>query len=466
MEQTLPTTMAPRIRTTDKLLWGINILFLVALATDLFTPFLIWKTPIPSAVRWFSHAAIAAMIVGSYLRMMTYNRFPSVVWLIAWVSVVGVLVARLHGQGIVPTIWGWWVMFQFPMVGLFAYMQKTWPERFPQLLMNGTLLLLAFQLVVQVGQFATGEPPGDHLAGTFGRFGHLDLVMVILLAFCLALGRFLATGKWGSIVLVLLLGGISSAFGEMKIFFPGVAALGGITGLILVARTKKFWLLIPFGLLLASFLLGFLNLYNAIVPAAERRPLEQFVEDPELLQEYLGRTRRVIIDGRYYYDIGRNDGIIYGWNEISQQPETLLFGFGLGARGESRTLGTAGSTLNEGRFSNTGTSLLVMLQEMGVVGLTLIAGFIVWLVVRLWRDIKRNPDSGANGLRFALILFTLLWPVWLWYSTVWVFRFPMLLYWIAVGYALSEATGYVRHIPLARRKFAPPPPERTMVHGV
>jgi hypothetical protein len=43
----------------------------------------------------------------------------------------------------------------------------------------------------------------------------------------------------------------------------------------------------------------------------------------------------------------------------------------------------------------------------------------------------------------------------------------MLLYWISVGYALNEATGYVRHIPLARRKFAPPPPpERTMVHGV
>ena len=76
---------------------------------------------------------------------------------------------------------------------------------------------------------------------------------------------------------------------------------------------------------------------------------------------------------------------------------------------------------------------------MGVLGLIGIAVFILWVTIKLFGDIKRDPQSSAAALRYGLIIFTLLWPIWLWYSTFLNHEVAMLLYWISLGYVLGES---------------------------
>ena len=144
-------------------------------------------------------------------------------------------------------------------------------------------------------------------------------------------------------------------------------------------------------------------------------------------------------DGGTYSDIGRLDAVKIGWNSITKDPVTFLFGYGLGTRSESQSLGTAGVALVSGGMGlSVGTSLLVMMQEMGSIGLTLLVIFWLWLLLALWRDIQRYSDLQATGLRYGLLLFSLCWPIWLWYATSWTSRVPMLLYWISLGYVFAE----------------------------
>ena len=63
----------------------------------------------------------------------------------------------------------------------------------------------------------------------------------------------------------------------------------------------------------------------------------------------------------------------------------------------------------------------------------------LWVAVVLLRDISRYPQSDGAQLRYALLLFSLLWPIWLWYRAVWAFPVPMLLYWVTLGYVLNDA---------------------------
>ncbi len=423
------------------------LLLVLALATDLLTPFLIWKGILPASTRWVSHAAVVAMMAAVYVRMMVFDRVPLVVLVIAGVSVIGVSVALFAGQGIVPTLWGWWVMFQYPLVGLYAYLQPQWPERFPQRLRLTCAAILGLQVIVQIGQYLTGEQPGDNLAGTFGRHGVGPLVIFIIFALCLALGQWLARGEWKTLAWVLAMGSISSTLGEMKLFLFAAVALGMMAIAIFVFRGGHFgrlFELVPYVVLLGAVVSVFLGFYNAVVPRAEQRPLESYLELGNL-DHYLGNVE--LSDsgkssGRYYgrSELGRNYALIYGWNTIRRDTRTFLFGLGLGARGESRSLGTAGQGLLEGGYGlTTGTSLLVILQELGLMGQVVFGGFVLLTVVTMSKDIKRYPRSEAMELRYALVLFSLLWPVWVWYQSVWTQRVPMLLYWATLGYTLGEA---------------------------
>ena len=54
------------------------------------------------------------------------------------------------------------------------------------------------------------------------------------------------------------------------------------------------------------------------------------------------------------------------------------------------------------------------------------------------RQIRGDLHSDANGLRYGLIIFTLLLPLWLWYNAAWTLRVPMLLYWSTLGYVTGE----------------------------
>ena len=117
-----------------------------------------------------------------------------------------------------------------------------------------------------------------------------------------------------------------------------------------------------------------------------------------------------------------------------------MLGYGLGARSESVTFGTAGIGLTTGYLGlSVGTSLLIIMQEMGLVGLAVLSYIILWIIFTLASDIRRSPFSMANSLRYGLLIFSILWPVWLWYANVWTMRVPMFLYWYLLGYVLAES---------------------------
>lgn len=416
-----------------------DALIILALVVDLLTPYLIWQTPLPAATRWLSHLAVAAMMGIAVVRMLIMDHVPRAVLVIGGMSAIGVTVAILEGQGIIPTLWGWWILFQYPMVGLYVYLRSTWPEHFPQRFRQLCLGIVVMEALFQIGQYLTGWRPGDDTAGTFGQHGATPLALFILFTLCIALGRWLVHGRWKMITGVLAFGSVSAVLAEMKLVPFAAVALGGLSAILLVGRRKRVWSLVLMAVLLVVWVLAFIRVYDEVLVSYRgARSLGQYL-DLGNLAYYLGGATRTESQG-VSFAFGRNYALSYGWNVIRRETTTFLFGMGLGARGESRTLGTAGVGLLRARYGlHSGTSLLVMMQELGLWGLVVGAGVILWIVVTLLRDIRQQPHSEATELRYGLLLFTLMWPVWLWYSSTWTMRVPMLLYWVALGYVLGEA---------------------------
>jgi hypothetical protein len=415
-----------------------SLWLVVPLIADLLTPYLIWKGVLPAPARWISHAAVATMIVIVCARMLAWDWIPGMALVILGISVIWTSVAVLRGQGIVPTAWGWWLMLQYPLVGLYAYLLPRWPAGFPKYLRNFCILILGLEVLVQIGQYLTGQQPGDNLAGTFGWQGHGPLTMFIMFTVCLGLGQWLAYGRWRSVVVVLGLGSIASAFAEIKFYPFALLSLGLLAAGILAVEHRQIVKAIGYMVVLAAVVWTFFSLYGSVMQTRTgTRSLESYL-DWSTLGRYLDETHKIEGSGRYY--LGRNQAFSLGFLAISGDPTTLLFGMGLGARGESQTLGSAGAALTqaeEGLFA--GTSLLVMMQELGLGGLALLAGVVAWIVYTCLRDIRDRPQSEGLELRYALVLFSVLWVLWLWYTQAWTARVTMLLYWSAVGYVVGEA---------------------------
>lgn len=373
---------------------------------------------------------------------MIFDRVPSVILVIIGVSLIGVTVAIANGQGIVSTIWGWWVLFQYPFVGLFAYLQPEWPKKFPIMLIYLLIMVLVIEVIVQVSQYLLGQPPGDNLAGLFGEHGTSNLIIFVLLLLSFALGLWLAKGSWKLLLIVIVLGSISSLLGETKLFPFAAAGMGGLSVLYVFVSGKRVWRLVPYSLLGLGVLGVFFLSYNAIIPAAQKTPLESFF-NADTLDDYLGFViQKSNVGQSSYYNVGRNVALSYAWQKVTLDRKTFIFGYGLGARGESQTLGTAGiGLLGEEFLITSGTSLLIMMQEIALYGMIAFIGILVWLIIRLYRGIREDPHSDLTVLRIGLLFFSLMWPVWLWYSTVWAFRVPMLIYWVVLGYVISHTDG-------------------------
>lgn len=417
----------------------ISPLLMVALAVDLLTPYLIWRGILPAPFRWFSHAALALTLALAYVRMMVHDRVPLVVPAMAGITAIGAAVAILQGQGMVATAWGVWILLQYPLIGLYVYLQPSWPEQFPKLLRIFCVTILGLELLAQLAQYVGGEPPGDHLAGTFGAHGTGNLVILVLFILCLALGQGLGSGRWRTTLLVLALGSVSSVLGEMKFFPFAVVALLLLAMIVVTLRAGQLWRFLPYAVLLGLFLYGFVLAYDAVVAGPlGTAPLRTYL-DPEYLNAYLNISRSYLSGQVYQADLGRNFAVTYAWESIQEDPVTFLFGMGIGARGESRTLGTTGIGLRQSNIGlATGTSLMVMIQELGLVGILALGAFFLWLIVRLVRDLRGYSYSVTTDLRYGVLLFTVMWPMWLWYSTVWTMRVPMLLYWVALGYVMRD----------------------------
>jgi O-antigen ligase len=154
--------------------------------------------------------------------------------------------------------------------------------------------------------------------------------------------------------------------------------------------------------------------------------------------------------------MGRNTAVSYALSSIGGDSVTLSFGFGLGARRESQALDTTGSMLEEDSFAR-GTNLTTILQESGLFGMLVFLGFVAWAAVRLYRDIRHRPESDAQRLRYALLLFVLLWPLFIWYSRPLDSSVTMMLFWISLGYVMSEAHGHHQSLQSSRLSLLPLP---------
>jgi len=412
----------------------------LALCIDLFTPYLIWKGILPSAIRWGSHAAVATMIVVSLLRMLRFDHIPRSFCFIVVVAVIWSFVAMGNGQGLPSTVWGVWLLFQFPFVGLFAYTQPVWPLKFPEYLRKFGLSILVIEVTAQLLQLAAGVNPGDDLSGLFGENGTGNALLFIILICCLFFGHWIASKQSQGLVTVLILGSISSVLGEMKLFLAVVPAIGVFAIALYAIKHRSLVKMLLYLILLLTVLIAFVYLYNLIVPGANQVPIQSFITDPANLFRYLNRVESYNRNGFIYSDIGRGYAVKLGWESLQIDPITFLFGYGIGSRSESKTLGTAGVALSSGGLGlSVGTSLLVVMQEMGLIGLVVFCSFILWVILSLVRDIREKPGSLSTEIRYAILLFSALWPVWLWYAVTWTMRVPMLLYWLSLGYVFAES---------------------------
>ncbi len=409
-------------------------LLAVAFLVDLLVPMLISLGLVPGAVRWLSDLAIVTMIGLTVARLLVFKRVPTATFFVIAVTVIGTIVAASEGQASGATIWGWWVMFRYPLLGLYAYLHTTWPPNFVKGIIWSSLGLSAFEVLIQIYQYATGVVPGDFLAGTFGPFATGTLVMLHILVLSLALGYWLATNSWLEPVLALVLGSFSSVLGEMKLFPFAILLLAAAAAAIYLWRGGKIRVILLYMVGLCCSIVIFILLYNLIVSdAGGAIPLESFF-DPTTLDKYLNHN--VYDPSSGGYDLGRSFWLSYGWQTIQKDLTTTLFGMGIGAGNESVSFGVKGVAVLRGYYGQvSGTSLVVLMQEVGLVGLAALGLLVAGFVLRLLIISHRKPNSELLPLCYGLILFSLGWPLWLWYTGIWGMSIT-LLYWALLGYVL------------------------------
>jgi hypothetical protein len=416
-----------------------NILILIAVCVDFFTPILIWKGIIPANLRWISHAAVLIMMIGCIFRMIAKDSIPPVfLWMIAF-SILWVSVAIYQEQGLLTTIWGWWLFFQFPFIGLFTYLSPNLPEKFPETFRKIVILMLVFEVAIQIIQYLSGEAIGDNLAGSFGKNGTGNLIIFLIFIDCMYLGYWITSKKWIALVFVLSLSMLSSILGELKLFPFAILAIGFLAAIIFAFKYHTLFKLVKYFVVIGVILVSFFYLYNNVVMKGKNNTLQQLITNPQKLIGYLNSTTRSYEDGFHFTDIRRNAALRIGWSSLQKDHFTLLFGWGLGSRSESKSLNITGVGLSSGNLGlSVGTSLLVMMQELGILGLLFLGIFFIWVILKLFQGIRDHPDSNITEFRYGLLLFTIFWPVWLWYNTAWTLRVPMLLYWFSLGYVLSK----------------------------
>jgi hypothetical protein len=417
-----------------------NTLFLIALCVDLFTPILIWKGLIPANFRWISYAIVLAMMIGCVFRMLLTDYIPRVFLLIIAFSIIWGFIAIAQGQSALSTLWGWWLFFQFPFVGLFIYLQPDLTEKIPGYFRKIVVLLLILEVAIQVVQYLTGEAPGDNLAGSFGWHGTGNLILFILCINCLFFGFWITRKKWVALIFILTLSTLSSVLGEIKLFPIAIFALGLLAAIIYAIKYHSLFQLVKYLVILSIIFVSFLYLYNKVVVKEKNNSLQQFLTNPQAVSKYFNISIRGYYGDSYFTNIGRNYALRIGLISLQKDTFTLLFGWGLGSRSESKSLDTAGIGLLSGDLGlSVGTSLLIMMQEFGILGLIFLSIFYLWLILKLIQGIRNFPNSNATEFRYGLLLFTIFWPVWLWYNTAWTLRVPMLLYWASLGYVFRES---------------------------
>ncbi len=55
-------------------------------------------------------------------------------------------------------------------------------------------------------------------------------------------------------------------------------------------------------------------------------------------------------------------------------------------------------------------------------------------MAKLFRFARATSDPYQATLAYGLFIFTMFWPVWLWYHKAWLAGAMMILYWVSLGY--------------------------------
>lgn len=131
--------------------------------------------------------------------------------------------------------------------------------------------------------------------------------------------------------------------------------------------------------------------------------------------------------------------MIYAWEQIRGDVVTGLFGFGLGSRLYSDSVGLYGHYALGDPYGIVGMKdLPKFMMEFGLLGLLMFSLFCVWIVVKLFRHMRTNPDQNLTALEFAMIIFTAFWPLWLFYQAIWYAGVVMTIYWVTLGYLFQQ----------------------------
>jgi hypothetical protein len=189
-------------------------------------------------------------------------------------------------------------------------------------------------------------------------------------------------------------------------------------------------MIVILGLAVISFVLVF-NFAADTISASE---IDVFL-DPTVLGNYLGGYDSSVIG---VYKTGRNFEAMYAWDKNLQDPLTFLFGRGIGSRAESSVLGISGE-YSETSLDSTSLrkSLAVLLLETGFIGMLTLAFLCLGLIMTLYKIARPLGNTDMAAIQYGLLVFSALWPLWLWYQPIWSQPIPMLLYWTSLGFALS-----------------------------
>lgn len=423
--------------------WWFRFLALL-LAAEILLPIVYWKAGLPSTLDFAKEPLTALIIAFTLAYMIRHDHIPAMVLIILGLTLVWATLALAYGQTIGATAWGWWRIFKYPLLTLFAYLIPDWPKDFSRWFIKFLVIMLAFQVVVQLGQFATGERIGDSLAGTFGRQGVGNYSMLLFFTVCIGMGYWSSTGNLKILLAIIGLGLVGSTLNETKFYLVAVPIMGVGALVLHLLLGQRFRQLFIFTFLITLAVVGFFAGYNrVVVPLTGARPLSDF-SNSDFLEWYIfqdetdrGIERQIRDYGRYGFR--RGSGVIYAWERISTDPMDMLFGFGLGSREDSSTLGVIGHDLAEDLYGIAGMKdLPKFMLQFGILGLAVFFLIAIWIIIKLFRHMKRTPDKHLVAVEFGMILFTAFWPLWLFYHGVWLHGGVMSIYWLTLGYVFQQ----------------------------
>ncbi|MBK7218137.1 MAG: hypothetical protein IPH95_14075 [Candidatus Promineofilum sp.] len=327
--------------------WWFRLIALL-FVTEFIVPFILWQAGLPRTLDVFREAARRHHLRLTLPYMLLRDKIPAAVLVILAISLIWGVVSIFDGQAPIVTFWGWWRLFKYPLLAVFAFLIPRWPDNFARWLVKFFVLLLAFQVGVQLVQWAAGQTPGDSLAGTFGNKGVGPYTVFIFFTVCVGLGHWLATGEWKLLAIVLVLGLVGTMLSVTKFYLLAAGVMGIVALVIHMVRGGRFRTLLIYVILAGLAAASFVPIYNNFIATTRGlKPLQEYLT-AESINNYLFKGDDTTESGSL--KLGRGYSVLYAWQQIQRDYTTFLFGYGIGGRTSSAALGLAGPTLEESLY--------------------------------------------------------------------------------------------------------------------